>query len=117
MEKLLLRNLYNARFAIGALATFNAVTWYSFMKPNLLYTVFGHDGSGGPMLKIITDLTDEEIARMKWQRRQSWHWKPQTQFKEAFEVISNAELSDRGLALQPEPYVEYMKRPPHDKYL
>ena len=69
MEKLLLRNMYNARYALGSLVLFNAVSWYAFMKPSLLYHVYGHDGCGGPMLKIITDLTDEEIARMKWQRR------------------------------------------------
>jgi hypothetical protein len=28
--------------------------------------VFGHDGNGGHMLKILTDLTDEEMARLKF---------------------------------------------------
>jgi hypothetical protein len=26
-------------------------------------------------------------------------------------------LSDRGINIEQEPYVEYMQRPPHDKYL
>ena len=27
-------------------------------------------------MKIITNLTDEEIARLKFMRRLLWHWKP-----------------------------------------
>lgn len=27
------------------------------------------------MLKIITNLTDEEIARLKFVRRLNWHWR------------------------------------------
>ena len=26
-------------------------------------------------------------------------------------------LADRGIEVTPEPYIEYIKRPPHDKYL
>ena len=33
------------------------------------------DGNGGKMLKIITELTDEEMARLKYVRRLYWHWK------------------------------------------
>ena len=37
--------------------------------------VYGWDGNGGKMLKIITDLTDEEISRLKHVRRHMWHWR------------------------------------------
>ena len=37
--------------------------------------VFGDDANGGRMLKIITDLSDEEMARLKHVRRLNWHWK------------------------------------------
>lgn len=80
--------------------------------------VFGPDGNGGRMLKIITNLTDEEMARLKFQRRLYWHWggtrKMSTQGQD---MISEQELSHRGIEWPQEPYVEYQKRPPHDKYL
>jgi len=37
--------------------------------------VFGPDGNGGHMLKIVTNLTDEEMARLKYVRRIYWHWR------------------------------------------
>mmetsp|Transcript_42190 Transcript_42190/g.40421 ORF Transcript_42190/g.40421 Transcript_42190/m.40421 type:complete len:82 (+) Transcript_42190:45-290(+) len=49
---------------------------YFAVRPALLHTeVFGWDGNGGKMLKIITSLTDEEMARLKFVRRMSWHWR------------------------------------------
>jgi hypothetical protein len=69
------------------------------------------------MLKIITDLTDEEIARLKYARRLAWHWRGSRQEMYARETICDQELSDRGIETLQEPYVEYIKRPPHDKYL
>ena len=33
MEKLLFRNMYNARYAIGGYAAFNVFVWFSWMKP------------------------------------------------------------------------------------
>lgn len=69
------------------------------------------------MLKIITNLTDEEMARLKYVRRLYWHWKGSRQMKDGKETISNQELQDRGIAYKEEPYIEYVKRPPHDKYL
>ena len=33
------------------------------------------------------------------------------------ESISDQELADRGIKVEQKPYVEYVKRPPHDKYL
>jgi hypothetical protein len=37
--------------------------------------------------------------------------------KDGKETISNQELQDRGIAYKEEPNIEYVKRPPHDKYL
>ena len=67
------------------------------------------------MLKIITDLTDEEMARLKYVRRLNWHWKGRKLF-DGHEKISDAELADRGIEMK-DSYIEYVKRPPHDKYL
>lgn len=69
------------------------------------------------MLKIITDLTDEEIARQKFVRRLTWHWKTQQRYESAHVTVSDQELSDRGINVPQEKYIEYIKRPPHDKYL
>lgn len=79
--------------------------------------VFGLDGNGGRMLKIITNLTDEEIARLKFVRRLQWHWRGSRKLEYAREQISQAELSDRGIEWKQDEYIEYQKRPPHDKYL
>ena len=79
--------------------------------------VFGHDGNGGKMLKIITNLTDEEMARLKFVRRLHWHWKGSRKMDAGREVIQPQELQDRGINWPAEPYIEYEKRPPHDKYL
>jgi hypothetical protein len=74
MEKMLMRNAYNARYVIASFTGVLAV--YNFLGMNYLthYEIFGYDGNGGHMLKIITDLTDEEMARLKYVRRTSWHW-------------------------------------------
>lgn len=69
------------------------------------------------MLKIITNLTDEEIARMKYVRRLYWHWKGSRKMDANKETISTQELADRGIAWPQETFIEYEKRPPHDKYL
>ena len=81
--------------------------------------VFGQDGNGGTMVKIITDLTDEEMARLKYVRRLYWNWKGSRKMLQSGgrENISDQELLDRGIEVKPEPYIEYVKRPPHDKYL
>ena len=117
MDKLLLRNIYNARWVIGSVLGLHTAFWYIICKPKIHAEVFGWDGNGGKMLKIITDLTDEEIARLKYHRRLAWHWRGQRHEMYARENIQDQELSDRGIVLEQEPYVEYMKRPPHDKYL
>ena len=74
-------------------------------------------GNGGRMLKIITNLTDEEVARLKFTRRMNWHWRGLRKFNDGRDAITNQELSDRGIDVPAEPYIEYVKRPPHDKYL
>ena len=79
--------------------------------------MFGLDGNGGRMIKIITSLTDEEIARLKFVRRLNWHWRGSRKIEAGREMIQDQELSDRGITWNQEPYIEYEKRPPHDKYL
>jgi hypothetical protein len=91
---------------------------YTIYRPGLLhYEVFGLDGNGGKMLKIITNLTDEEIARLKFVRRMNWHWRGSRRTEHGQDTIRDQELSDRGIEWKQEDYIEYQKRPPHDKYL
>ena len=56
MEKMLMRNAYNARYVIASFTGVLAI--YNFLGMNYLthYEIFGYDGNGGHMLKIITDL-------------------------------------------------------------
>lgn len=110
-------NLWNGRYVWGFFIGFHTFWWNLVYKPSLYLDVFGHDGNGGRMLKIITDLTDEEIARNKYIRRIRWHARGVREEGYGHEKISNQELSDRGIKIEEEPYVEYLKRPPHDKYL
>jgi hypothetical protein len=35
--------------------------------------VYGYDGNGGNMIKILTHLDDTEIAKLKAHRRMAWH--------------------------------------------
>jgi hypothetical protein len=46
-----------------------------------------------------------------------WHWRGSRRSDAGRETILNQELSDRGINWPQEPYIEYEKRPPHDKYL
>ena len=117
MEKLLFRNINNAKWFIGGLIGFNVVYWKAIGQTGVQTEVFGWDGNGGSMLKIITDLTDDEMARLKHARRMNWHWRGSRRMFDGKETIQPQELSDRGIAMEQEPYVEYIKRPPHDKYL
>jgi hypothetical protein len=91
--------------------------WKLIGEPKVMAQVFGFDGNGGTMLKIISDLSDEEIARLKHVRRLAWHWTGSRQMFYGRETISDQEMSDRGIKMPQEPYIEYVKRPPHDKYL
>ena len=119
MERMILKNAMSAKWVI---AGFAGASWMmqGFYKNYLIHhETFGIDGNGGGMLKIITDLTDEEMARLKYVRRLYWHWNGsrKTMQGNGREAISDQELSDRGIEWKQEPYVEYTKRPPHDKYL
>lgn len=97
MEKLLFRNISQAKWVIGGIGGAHATWWYGVGKPNLEAQVFGWDGNGGSMLKIVTDLTDEEMARLKHSRRMAWHWRGSRQMHYGKETISDQELSDRGI--------------------
>merc|ERR1719473_1507784 len=117
VDKLLMRNAMQAKWFLGSAVLGNMLYWQVFMKQRVMNDVFGYDGNGGKMLKIISDLSDEEMARLKHVRRLAWHWKGSRQFGYGRDNISDQELADRGIAMPQEPYVEYIKRPPHDKYL
>ena len=98
MDHLLKRNLWNAKYLIGGVVGAHYFYWNYLSKPRLMSEVFGDDGNGGKMLKIITDLTDEEMARLKYVRRLAWHWRGSRQMNYGRETISDQELADRGIA-------------------
>ena len=118
MEKLLYANAMKAKWVIGGFLGGSLFLQQGVWKNHLIYNdVFGIDGNGGHMLKIITNLTDEEMARLKYVRRLYWHWRGTRTMHNGKDTISDAELADRGITLEQDKYVEYVKRPPHDKYL
>ena len=118
MERVLFKNAKSGIFVIGSLVLGSVALQRMVLRPHLRdQEVFGFDGNGGKMLKIITNLTDEEMARMKYVRRLYWHWKGSRKMDANRESISTQELADRGIAWPQETYIEYEKRPPHDKYL
>ena len=117
VEKLLFRNFTNAAWVIGSVIGAHCAYWHLCLKNRINADVFGLDGNGGKMLRIITDLTDEEMARLKHARRLMWHWRGSRKMFQGHDEISNQELADRGIQIPQEPYAEYLKRPPHDKYL
>jgi hypothetical protein len=75
MEKQLFKNLKSAKWVVLGLYGGGYLVQKIIYGPGLEYEVFGVDGNGGHMLKIITNLTDEEMARLKFVRRMSWHWR------------------------------------------
>ena len=118
MEKHLWANAKKAKWVLAGYFGAFAFMQLTVHLPNLKHReVFGYDGNGGRMLKIITNLTDEEMARLKFSRRMNWHWKGTRQLKDGNEMIADQELADRGIQWNQEEYIEYEKRPPHDKYL
>lgn len=118
MEKIFLRNLYNGRWAFGSFFAFSLFCNYINMGRLVQNEIFGYDGNGGDITKIITNLTDEEMARLKYCRRTSWHFLGMRKGSQGnYEPISDQELADRDIEIPKEPYIEYVKRPPHDKYL
>ena len=119
MEKLIYKNAVQAKWTIGAFLGGSMLLQGGFWRQSLIKDdVYGIDGNGGHMIKIITNLTDEEMARLKFTRRMYWHWRGSRNMDgDGKDRISDAELADRGIASPQEPYIEYVKRPPHDKYL
>jgi hypothetical protein len=88
MEKHLLKNAKQAKWVIGSLFAGTLFLQYGIYKPGLLHLeVFGYDGNGGKMLKIITNLTDEEMARLKFVRRLHWHWRGSRKLDHGRDVI------------------------------
>ena len=89
MERLLLNNAVKAKYVIGGMffgSMFIQQLW--FRHSLVYYGVFGFDGNGGNMIKIITELTDEEMARLKYVRRLYWHWKGSRQTFDGRDTIS-----------------------------
>lgn len=117
MEVLLWKNAVKAKWVIGGFFLASLFTQRLFTSHLVYNDVFGVDGNGGSMLKIITNLTDEEMARLKYVRRLYWHWRGSRKVADGRNLISDQELADRGIEYKEEPYIEYAKRPPHDKYL
>ena len=118
MEKHLWNSIKNAKYLIGSMVAGTIYMQYGCIRQILINEdVFGIDGNGGKMLKIITNLTDEEIARLKFVRRMHWHWRGSRKLDHGRDTILTAELTDRGIPWKQEKYIEYEKRPPHDKYL
>ena len=108
----------NAKWLLASMAAGTLFLQVGIYSPGLTnLEVFGLDGNGGKMLKIITNLTDEEIARLKFVRRMHWHWRGSRKMDHGKDVIQTQELTDRGIPWSQEAYIEYEKRPPHDKYL
>jgi len=117
MEKLLWNNAKSAKYVLLGFGVGSLYLQQFAWKRTLLHQdVFGLDGNGGRMLKIITNLTDEEMARLKYVRRLYWHWQGTRQMNYGKDNITHEELADRGIKWE-DKYVEYIKRPPHDKYL
>ena len=88
MERLLWQNAKQGRYVIFGFVGFYVVLQKVFFNSQLLHhDVFGVDGNGGSMLKIITNLTDEEMARLKYVRRLYWHWKGSRKVSDGRETI------------------------------
>jgi len=66
MESVVVQNAWKARHFLGGFF----ITWWLYQRKiygrSLRDEVWGVDGNGGHMLKIVTDLTDEEMARLKF---------------------------------------------------
>ena len=117
LEKVLWYNFTHGwKYFLGTGAAFYM---YTHVLDNLVHKeVYGLDGNGGNMIKIVTNLDDSEIARLKAHRRMMWHQiQIHTDKTSMQNTISDTELIDRGIEVVQPKYVEYIKRPPHDKYL
>ena len=117
MSNILIENLKHSKNVIAFITVGSLFSTYIIKKHLVNNEVFGLDGNGGHMLKIVTDLTDEEIAKLKFTKRLHWHTPTMAQYADGKDLISDQEMSDRGIEIPQEKYIEYNKRPPHDKYL
>jgi hypothetical protein len=118
MEKLIWANAKQAKWIIGGFVGGSVFMQQGIWRGQLIENdVYGVDGNGGHMIKILTNLTDEEMARLKYVRRLYWHWRGTRTMFNGKDQINDQEMADRGIKQEAEPYVEYVKRPPHDKYL
>ena len=118
MERLIAKNAMQAKWTIGAFLGGSMLLQMGAWRSHLINDdVYGIDGNGGHMIKILTNLTDEEMARLKFTRRMYWHWRGSRTPSDGKQRITDQELADHGIATKQEPYIEYVKRPPHDKYL
>ena len=88
VEKVILNNAKSAKWVLGSFLVGSLVLQQVVYKHFLVNSeVFGHDGNGGKMLKIITNLTDEEVARLKYVRRLNWHWRGSRKLDHGKDVI------------------------------
>ena len=93
MERLLWQNCLNAKYIVGTIAFGSIILQKTYLRNRLINDdVFGHDGNGGHMLKIITNLTDEEMSRLKFVRRLAWHWKGSRKGMAGLDTISDQEM-------------------------
>ena len=89
MDRILMTNAMNARNILGVMILGSVCLQKTYFQNKLVRNdVFGADGNGGHMLKIITNLTDEEMSRLKYVRRLAWHWKGSRQALYGKETIS-----------------------------
>ena len=118
MERHLANNLLKSKNIWLGFFGLMGANWFLFQRNYLMKVyMYGHDGNGGNILKIVTDLTDEEMARLKFVKRANWHYRGHNRTYEHQRPIEDAELRDRGVEPPTSEYVEYIKRPPHDKFL
>ena len=118
VERHIFSNAKQAKWIIGGFLGSSLFLQQTVWKSHLINNdVYGIDGNGGHMIKILTNLTDEEMARLKYVRRLYWHWRGTRTANNGKDQINDQELADRGVKQEAEPYIEYVKRPPHDKYL
>ena len=76
VERHIWANAKQAKWIIGGMLGGSLLLQQGFWRSHLINDdVYGIDGNGGHMLKILTNLTDEEMARLKYVRRLYWHWK------------------------------------------
>ena len=111
-----LKRMHDLRYVLGVgiVGTIGCQLGISHM---LKVEIFGEDGNGGHMLKMLTSLTDQEIASLKAFRRHQWHFPLMHTLKDNTDLITEQSLDKYNIKIDQEPYIEYQKRPPHDKYL